>query len=190
MDSLSLNPPAPLPAWPSDLLIELSQVELEYAATERVMQAWRRCLEVCPALPCPNIWFDLKGASAGQANMRRRGLRFNPVLLAENREAFFEEVIPHEMAHWLVFHLKNGSRMKPHGREWQTVMRQLFGVSPRVTHRFDIGQAQYRPYRYQCGCQQHVFTPQRHAQVNRGRRYCCRNCAQTLVYCGREPLVE
>ncbi|MGY4877252.1 SprT-like domain-containing protein [Vreelandella aquamarina] len=186
MDSLPLNPVAPLPAWPRDRLLELSPVELENAARERVEQAWQRCLEVCPVLPRPGIWFDLKGASAGQANLRRGGLRFNPVLLAENREAFFEEVIPHEMAHWLVFHLQDGPRMKPHGREWQTVMRQLFGLPPRVTHRFDIRQAQSRPYRYQCDCQQHAFTPQRHAQVSRGRRYRCRICAQTLVYCGRE----
>ena len=200
MDSLSLNPGAALsgvplsgvllPDWPQDQLVELGPIELEQAARERVKQAWQRCQDVYPALPCPGVWFDLKGASAGQAHLGRGGLRFNPVLLSENRAAFFAEVIPHEMAHWLVFHLQDGPRLKPHGREWQTVMRQLFGLAPRVTHRFDIRQAQRRPYRYQCACQQHAFTPQRHAQVRRGRRYRCRVCAQTLVYYGEESSLK
>ncbi|TVM04739.1 SprT-like domain-containing protein [Vreelandella aquamarina] len=191
MASLPLNKALPLPAWPENQLDEMNDSELYQAARERVMQALQRCREVYPALPCPQVWFDLKGASAGQAHLGRGGLRFNPVLLVDNRQAFFEEVIPHEMAHWLVFHLQDGPRLKPHGREWQQVMVSLFGLPPRVTHRFDIGKAQPRPYLYQCGCRgqegsHHWFTARRHAQVRRGRRYRCRSCAQTLVYCGQE----
>ena len=191
MGSLPLNKAEPLPSWPENQLERMHDSALCQAARVRVEQAWQRCREVYPALPFPQVWFDLKGASAGQAHLGRGGLRFNAVLLSENRQAFFAEVIPHEMAHWLVFHLQDGPRLKPHGREWQRVMVGLFGLPPRVTHRFDIGKAQPRPYLYQCGCQgedshQHRFTAQRHAQVRRGRRYRCRSCAQTLVYCGQE----
>ncbi|MCL7928463.1 SprT-like domain-containing protein [Halomonas sp. ATCHA] len=156
------------------------------AASTRVKQAWQRCREVHPTLPSPKVWFDLKGASAGQAHLGRGGLRFNPVLLSENRRAFFDQVIPHEMAHWLVFHLQDGPRLKPHGREWQAVMRDLFGLAPDVTHRFDIKRAQRAPYRYACACRQHAFTAQRHTLARGGRQYRCRQCAQTLVYCGRD----
>ncbi|PJX14977.1 metallopeptidase [Halomonas sp. 141] len=172
----------PLPSWPADELAALSPPALASAARERVAEALARCREVYPTLPTPGVWFDLKGAGAGQAHWGRQGLRFNPVLMAANRMAFFDEVIPHEMAHWLVFHLANGTRLKPHGREWQTVMRDLFGLEPRVTHRFDIGQAQSRPYRYRCACQTHAFTARRHALVVKGQRYRCRHCHQTLVY--------
>ncbi len=182
MASLSLMKTSPLPPWPRDELMSRSHDALLQAAQERVVQALARCREVYPALPAPKVWFDLKGASAGQAHLGRGGLRFNPVLLKDNRQAFFDEVIPHEMAHWLVFHLANGTRLKPHGREWQSVMRNLFGLVPRVTHRFDIQRSQPRPYRYECGCQVHHFTARRHALVVKGRRYRCRHCDQTLVY--------
>ncbi|WP_447555339.1 SprT family zinc-dependent metalloprotease [Vreelandella sp. EE22] len=173
---------SPLPAWPLDQLNALSQAALFEAAQTRVTEALARCREVHPTLPAPKVWFDLKGASAGQAHLGRGGLRFNPVLMKENRQAYFDEVIPHEMAHWLVFHLKNGPRLKPHGREWQTVMRELFALTPSVTHRFDIAQSQRRPYHYRCACQSHYFTPQRHAQAARGRRYRCRVCESPLRF--------
>nr|WP_146875575.1 SprT-like domain-containing protein [Halovibrio variabilis] len=177
---------SPLPPWPAAELATMPPVDLHQAALVRVEQAWRRCLEVSPGLPQPTVWFDLRGASAGQAHLGRGGIRLNPVLLSENRMAFFDEVIPHEMAHWLVFHLAHGTRLKPHGREWKTVMRDLFGLAPSVTHRFDIRQAQAAPYRYQCGCRTHHFTRRRHTLVVNGRRYRCRYCAKTLVYRSEE----
>lgn len=196
MSSLSSNgylqtQAGPLPPWPAEQLAALGEAALIDAARARVEQAWQLCREVYPTLVQPKVWFDLKGASAGQAHLGRGGLRFNPVLLSENRSAFFDHVIPHEMAHWLVFHLKDGQRLKPHGREWQAVMRDLFGLPPDVTHRFDIKRAQRAPYRYACACRQHAFTAQRHARAQGGQRYRCRHCAQTLVYCGREaPQME
>ncbi|MBZ5486025.1 SprT-like domain-containing protein [Halomonas aquamarina] len=173
---------SPLPPWPQEELAALSSEALHKAALERVDEAWQRCLEVYPTLPRPGVWFDLKGASAGQAHMGRGGLRFNPILLDDNRAAFFDDVIPHEMAHWLVFHLDNARRFKPHGREWQTVMRDLFGLPARVTHCFDVHKAQPAPYLYRCGCRTHALTPRRHALVSKGRRYRCRHCRKSLVH--------
>lgn len=177
---------SPLPSWPAGELTTLSVEALQEAVLSRVEQAWQRCLEVYPQLPRPRVWFDLRGASAGQAHLGRGGLRFNLILLRDNRSAYFDEVIPHEMAHWLVFHLQDGQRLKPHGREWQAVMRNLFGVAPHVTHRFDVHKAQPAPYAYRCDCRTHRLTPRRHALVVKGRRYRCRHCQQTLVYMMRE----
>ena len=89
MASLSLMKTSPLPPWPRDELSALSHPALLRAVQERVEQALARCREVHPALPAPKVWFDLKGASAGQAHLGRGGLRFNPVLLADNREEFY-----------------------------------------------------------------------------------------------------
>lgn len=182
MASLPLMYTSPLSSWPPDQLARLSTHALHKAVQARVDEALVRCQDVYPELPAPQVWFDLKGAAAGQAHLGKGGLRFNPVLLSDNRSAFFDEVIPHEMAHWLVFHLANGPRLKPHGREWQTVMRDLFGLAPKVTHAFDIQKSQSRPYVYQCGCQTHHLTARRHTLVLKGRLYRCRICAQTLVY--------
>ncbi len=173
-----------LPSPDTGRLDELDARALHVALHERVAAAWRLCCEFHPGLPRPRVWLDLRGKSAGQAHLGRGGLRFNPVLLEENRLAFMVEVIPHEMAHWLVFHLEEGHRTRPHGREWQTVMRRLFGLEPRATHRFDVSRASPAPHRYGCGCREHAFTPRRHALVRRGRPYRCRHCAQTLVYLG------
>ncbi|QFU00591.1 hypothetical protein FIU83_02930 [Halomonas sp. THAF5a] len=177
-----------LPAPDPERIAALDGDALHRALHERVEAAWRLCREVHPALPRPRVWLDLRGRSAGQAHFGRGGLRFNPVLLDENRLAFLVEVVPHEMAHWLVHHLEDGPRARPHGREWQTVMRRLFGLAPRTTHRFDTGRASPAPYRYRCACREHGFTARRHALARRGSRYRCRQCAQTLVYCGLATL--
>jgi len=70
------------------------------------------------------------------------------------------------------------------------VMRELFALAPRVTHRLDTRRAQSAPYRYRCRCRDHYFTPQRHAQRQKGRHYRCRQCADTLVYSGRDAAQE
>ncbi|WP_251978801.1 SprT family zinc-dependent metalloprotease [Salinicola avicenniae] len=161
----------------------MSDAGLEAHLVQRAEAAWRLAQSLHPALPHPAIWFDLRGRSAGQAHLQRGGLRFNRTLLRENRQAFMDEIVPHEMAHWLVFHLENGTRARPHGREWQAVMRQLYGLAPVVTHRFDVSRASPMPYRYRCRCETpHYFTARRHAQARRGSHYRCRRCRGRLIF--------
>ncbi|WP_458525560.1 SprT family zinc-dependent metalloprotease [Onishia taeanensis] len=178
------GPALPAPA-PRDLET-LDATALEACLHRRVEAAWQLCREVHPSLPRPRVWLDLRGKSAGQAHFGRGGLRFNAQLFGENRQAFLVEVVPHEMAHWLVWHLEEGPRLRPHGREWQTVMRGLFGLEPSTTHRFDVARASPAPYRYACGCREHFFSLRRHRRVARGQAYRCRQCAETLVYQGAE----
>ncbi|WP_163558588.1 SprT-like domain-containing protein [Halomonas sp. NO4] len=176
-----MNRPA-LPEPGAEWLNALDESALHAALRERVAAAFQLCREMHPGLPSPAVWLDLRGQCAGQAHFGRGGLRFNPVLLAENRREFFVEVVPHEMAHWLVHHLEEGHRIRPHGHEWRTVMRRLFGLAPRVTHRFDTARASPAPHRYRCACREHAFTSRRHALASQGRVYRCRHCAETLVY--------
>ncbi|RAH38811.1 SprT-like domain-containing protein [Halomonas sp. SL1] len=178
--------PDPDPHWLAGLDAEAGRAALR----ERVEAAYALCREVHPALPRPGVWLDLRGRSAGQAHFGRGGLRFNPVLFDENRHAFLVEVVPHEMAHWLVHHLEGGPQARPHGHEWRTVMRRLFGLAPRTTHRFDTGRASPAPHRYRCGCREHAFTARRHDLARSGRAYRCRHCAETLVYMGLRDLDE
>lgn len=170
--------PDPSPEW----LASLDEAALHQALRERAEAAFQLCRDVHPELPRPAVWLDLRGQCAGQAHFGRGGVRFNPLLLAENRRDFLVQVVPHEMAHWLVHHLEGGHRMRPHGHEWRTVMRRLFGLAPHVTHRFDTARASPAPYRYRCACREHAFTARRHALARQGRAYRCRHCAETLVY--------
>lgn len=179
-----MNRPA-LPTPDPERLAALDEPALLAALHERVEEAWRLCREVHPRLPRPEVWCDLRGKCAGQAHFGRGGLRFNPLLYAENRRDFLVEVVPHEMAHWLVHHLEDGHLARPHGREWRTVMRRLFGLEPRTTHRFDTDRASPAPYRYACDCREHAFSARRHSLARRGRRYRCRHCMGELVYGGR-----
>lgn len=175
----------PVPTLPSpdiDELETLSDTALQARLKQRVEAAWRLACEVYPELPRPAVWLDLRGKCAGQAHFGRGGLRFNPVLLAENRLAYLVEVVPHEMAHWLVHHLDGGHRVRPHGREWRHVMRSLYGLEPRVTHRFDTRTASPAPYRYACSCQSHHFSRRRHGLARGGQRYFCRRCRTSLVW--------
>nr|WP_299243287.1 SprT-like domain-containing protein [uncultured Halomonas sp.] len=169
-------------------LAALDKAALHARVHQRVEAAWQLAREVYPALPLPKVWLDLRGKCAGQAHFGRQGLRFNPVLLAENRLAYFVDVIPHEMAHWLVHHLEEGERMPPHGREWRSVMRRLYGLEPKVTHMFDTRGASPAPYRYECGCQSHHFSVRRHRLAHAGKHYVCRQCRQRLVLCSEKVI--
>lgn len=134
----------------------------------------------------PRIHCNMRGRAAGSARLQTWELRFNPVLFAANYQAFLDEVVPHEVAHLLVHALwgegRGKSRVLPHGRQWQSVMRELFGLEPSTTHSFDLAVLAQPTVPYACGCQQHGLSIRRHNKVVRGEaRYHCRRCKQPLV---------
>ena len=141
-------------------------------------------------LKTPPIRFDLRGASAGQAVFRRLGreesvwIRFNATLLQQNPQEFFSQVIAHEAAH-VIAHYIYGRRIKPHGPEWQMVMRDVLGVAPQVRHQMDVRQAARRTHRYRCGCEgrEHALSSIRHNRIVRQQQvYLCRACHLPLKY--------
>ena len=138
-------------------------------AEQALQQAW----------PCPVLSYTQRGKAAGTAHLHRWEIRLNPVLLVDNLELFLHEVIAHELAHLLVF-ARHG-RCAPHGKPWQLMMRQVFGLEPRVTHRLDISKLQGPLFVYRCACQEHHLSVRRHNRVLRGQsRYLCRHCGSPL----------
>ena len=73
--------------------------------------------------PEPKLSYTQRGTSAGTAWLESYEIRLNPVLLLENSEAFIEEVVPHELAHLLVW--KHFGRVAPHGKEWKWMMENV-----------------------------------------------------------------
>ncbi len=130
------------------------------------------------------IRFDLRGRSAGQYRSHPKPcIRFNADMAAAQFEAYCRQTPGHEVAHHVVFRLYPGVRVRPHGPEWQAVMRS-FGLDPRRCHDFDmdsIPQRRQRRFRYRCGCREHELSATRHNRVLRGAAtYHCRQCARPL----------
>ncbi len=76
----------------------------------------------------PTLVYQQRGTSAGTAAGENE-IRLNPVLLLENQREFIDEVVPHELAHLLVW--QHFGRVAPHGKEWKWMMESVLGV-PRV----------------------------------------------------------
>lgn len=140
----------------------------------------------------PEILFDLKGATAGQLITRTitrskkvYQIRLNHRLMKDNMTFFLDQVLPHEIAHMVVDRVY-GARVKPHGIEWQSVMRQCFRVDPARCHSLEVEPARQhrRDYIYRCDCQQHEFTARRHKNAQKGSQYICRTCGSELMYEG------
>jgi SprT protein len=138
---------------------------------------------VCP--PEPLIRFDLRGATAGQAQWRpgsRPVLRFNLAFARAHPVDFLVQTVPHEVAH-LVTAACHG-RTRPHGGEWRAVMA-FFGI-PNASrcHSYPVvGQPvrRQRRWTYSCRCGSHELSTTRHRRIESGRaRYECRRCGAAL----------
>jgi len=127
----------------------------------------------------PDVLYQQRGTAAGTAWLEKNEIRLNPVLLLENQQAFIDEVVPHELAHILVW--KHFGRVPPHGKEWKWMMEVVLGVSARRTHQFAVQSVRSNTFPYTCPCQQHQLTVRRHNRVLRGEtQYRCTRCGQQL----------
>ncbi|QIM63741.1 SprT family protein [Pasteurellaceae bacterium Orientalotternb1] len=127
----------------------------------------------------PSVNYVVRGVKAGVAYLQQNEIRLNPVLLAENGDEFIRQVVPHELAHLLVY--QQFGRVRPHGKEWQMMMEQVLGVPAETTHCFDIQNVQGQHFAYCCGCQTHHLSIHRHnAIVRKQRQYLCRKCGGEL----------
>jgi SprT protein len=127
----------------------------------------------------PNILFKQRGKIAGCARLQSNQLRFNPVLLADNLDAFLEEVIPHEICHLLVFRLYG--KVRPHGKEWKSLMSQLYGLTGNTYHKLDVSKVMGNTFNYRCLCGPLELSIRRHNKVLRRKVvYTCMRCGQKL----------
>lgn len=135
-------------------------------------------------MPRPQVRFDLRGQTAGQALIGRDGrarIRYNDQLLRENGQAFLDRTVPHEVAH-IVAHRLHGPRIRPHGAEWKAIMA-LFGADTARCHAYDTSRSTARRvqrHAYRCSCREHQLSSIRHNRARRGQGYLCRHCGETL----------
>lgn len=132
------------------------------------------------------VHFDLSGRSAGMYCVLRghRHIRYNPYLFAKYFDENLTTTVPHEVAHYLTDAVYGHGNVRPHGREWRSMM-QMLGADASVHCDFDlegIPVRRYRRVRYTCRCRYHELTKVRHNRIQRkGARYYCRTCRTELV---------
>ncbi len=103
-----------------------------------------------------------------------------PGAVAGKPASFIDEVVPHELAHLLVW--KEFGRVAPHGKEWKWMMESVLGVPARRTHQFELESVRRNTFPYRCKCQQHQLTLRRHNRVVRGEAiYRCVRCGEPLM---------
>lgn len=90
----------------------------------------------------PTVDFNLLGAVAGCAFSQENRLQFNLILITENWPHFWDNAIPHQVAH-LVCATLHGLQASLHGKEWKAIMVG-FGCKPERGHNMDVGRAQVR----------------------------------------------
>ncbi|QYJ88119.1 SprT family zinc-dependent metalloprotease [Shewanella mesophila] len=135
------------------------------------------------SFPRPEVNFKLRGKSAGTAHLQLNKLRFNATLLEENAAEFVAQVVPHEICHLLAYQLYG--RVKPHGKEWQSLMIKLYQLRPSTTHNLDISSVEGKTYGYRCDCGPVNLSVRRHNKILRQQtQYRCRRCSQTLTLAG------
>jgi len=131
--------------------------------------------------PTPEILLNQRGRIAGAALLQRNIIKLQPKLFEQNQAYFVSDVIPHELAHLVVY--RYFGKVKPHGAEWQHLMTKVFGIAPDVRHRLDVTNIGIHTFRYQCACDAMLLTAIRHNRIRSGKQqYHCRKCKQALVF--------
>ena len=137
-------------------------------------------------LPRIEVRFDLIGKTVGMYRKKRgeRVIRFNSYVFAKYWQESLHDTVPHEVAHYVSDIMFDCRSIRPHGREWQSIMR-FFGVEPKTRGYFDLSDIpgrEVRRFDYFCGCGTHQLTAIRHNRIKAGkRRYFCRSCSAELV---------
>lgn len=131
------------------------------------------------AFPRPSYLFNQRGRSAGTAHLQKNLIKFNPVLYLQNKTIFIEQVVAHEIAHLITYQLFG--KVRPHGKEWQNIMTQVFKLPAATTHQLDIKDVQGKLFAYRCLCTEHQLTIRRHNNIQKGTRYLCKKCKSSLT---------
>jgi SprT protein len=154
---------------------------------QKSLEQWMCKLENSPfhSHPLPEVMLNQRGRIAGSAILQQNIIKLHPKLFEQNQAHFLSDVIPHELAHLLVY--RYFGRVKPHGREWRQVMTQVLGVPAEVRHRLDVTNIGIKTFAYHCACDTMLLSAVRHNRIRSGKqRYHCTKCREALQFSENE----
>jgi SprT protein len=131
----------------------------------------------------PLISYNLTGTNAGQAWPTKWEIKVNAKLATENFDEYVYQTIPHEFAH-LVAYRQYGGSIKPHGKEWQEIMK-FFGLKPIRCHQYVISAYERCPYEWRCKCRSFFFSLRKHKRyLHEGKlaKWTCQKCKTKACY--------
>lgn len=174
----------------------LCQAELQEKALAAVRRAERRArVFYAIELPEASLDFSLRGRCAGQAIVEKTGttqLRINLQLLRENLDDYLSQTVPHEVSHLAVNWQARNKRLKPrpHGTEWQAVMRNCFDLEAKRCHSYQTTPARVvpRPFLYACSCREHLLTSIMHNKIGLSYQALCKACRTPLQFIDRQKI--
>lgn len=152
---------------------------------QQVTQAVDNCMALAAkhlnrSFTAPLVKFNQRGKIAGSARLQINELRFNPVLLRDNVEQFINDVVPHEICHLLAYQLFG--KVKPHGKEWQALMSEIYTLKPKAYHAMDVSKVAGEKFHYTCLCGPVELSIRRHNKiVRKEQQYRCIKCHKQLV---------
>ena len=132
------------------------------------------------------VRFDLRGRTSGMYVIKNREkyIRFNPYIFSKYFDDSIKSTIPHEVSHYVADQLFGFRNIRPHGKEWQSIMHTL-GAVPRVTGNYDLSGIpvkRQKRFTYTCACMTHEITTVRHNRITQNHvRYFCQKCGEKLT---------
>lgn len=137
-------------------------------------------------IPKIEVDFNLTGACAGSfiiRDGRAEKFRFNMEIFRLNSDNFDQTII-HEVAHYVTCE-KYGyfTGVKPHGREWKSVVI-LLGGKPKRCHDLKMPKSTRKSkspkFEYKCNCQTLMISKTIHKRITWGKIYRCCSCKGIL----------
>ncbi|ORU91542.1 MAG: metallopeptidase [Cycloclasticus sp. symbiont of Bathymodiolus heckerae] len=168
------------------MIIELDQKEQQQVVDEttKYIDLANNLFETnYPTIP---ITFDLKGHTIGMYKQGRgeRLIRYNSPIFAKFFDANLRDTVPHEVAHYIVDMHYGARNIRPHGKEWRSMMER-FNADASRTADYDLSDMPKRSYSsiaYRCDCKVHQLGIRRHNKVIQGKMsYSCRHCGDVLT---------
>jgi len=130
----------------------------------------------------PTFSFNLRGTVGGRAYLRENKMTFQPVLFEQNKKDYFDNIIPHEVAHLVAWRVYGDNG---HGAGWKRVMRDL-GLVPTRCHSFDVSTVKQnytiRRALYTCPCKKEFeLSIQKHRSK---KSFICVACKNPIKFTG------
>ena len=120
-----------------------------------------------------NIIFKRNGTTGGYSHYSKRELMFQLDLAEHHGDDFLNRTVPHELAHYVQravygYYNSYGKKVMPHGREWKSIMRNVFRLEPSRCHSYDTTVTKTRKgfkqkrFQWKCDCRTFELTTRMH----------------------------